>query len=67
MTATHKKLQIMESLDSLDQRQSEKVLDYIKRLMELKEDDFRHERMKHKAMQEIRQAIGHARKLHKSL
>jgi hypothetical protein len=67
MTTTLKKLQILESLSSLDQRQAEKVLDYINRLTEISKDDIRYQNMKRKAMQEIGQAIGHARKLRRSL
>jgi hypothetical protein len=67
MTATHKKLQIMESLSTLDQAQAEKVLDYIKRLTTVPREDLQYQRMKREAMQEIRLALGNERKLNRSL
>ena len=63
MTTTNQKHQILESLDSLDQTQTEKVLDYIKGLLHVSKDDLRYHRMKREAMKEIRQALGNSRKL----
>jgi len=63
MTAYNQKHQILESLDTLDQTQTEKVLDYIKGLMHVPKDDLRYQKMKREAMKEIRQALGNTRKL----
>ncbi|MFZ2905244.1 MAG: hypothetical protein WAZ98_03470 [Cyclobacteriaceae bacterium] len=66
MNSVTKKLQILESLNALDQSQTEKVLAYIKDLLSLngKGD---HKRNKREAMKEIRQALSHDRRLRISL
>jgi hypothetical protein len=46
----------LESLSSLDQAQTAKVLDYIKGLL-YSRDDLRHQVLKHEALKEIRQAL----------
>jgi hypothetical protein len=63
MTNIHQKHQILESLDSLDQAQAEKVLEYIKGLMVPARDGSRYQKLKREAMKEIRQALGKGRKL----
>jgi hypothetical protein len=64
MTTIHQVHQILESLDALDQAQTEKVMDYIKGLQFTPRDDARYQRLKREAMKEIRQALGKDRKLH---
>jgi hypothetical protein len=66
MTTTHKKLQILESLQTLDQNQAEKVYDYIKGLTSVTKEDVHYQRMKREAMQDIRQALHNERKLSRS-
>lgn len=63
MTVINKKHQILESLEDLDQAQTEKVLDYIRGLVKVTRDDRRYQSMKRAALQEIRQALGNGRKL----
>ena len=62
MTSINQKHQILESLDSLDQTQTEKVLDYIKELLTTSRDDARYQTLKREAIKEIRQALGKGRK-----
>ena len=64
MTTIHQVHQILESLDALDQAQTEKVMDYIKGLQYTSRDDAGYQRLKRQAMKEIRQALGKDRKLH---
>lgn len=66
MTTLNKKHQILESLDALDQAQTEKVMDYIKGLLTASRDDARYLQLKRKAMNEIRQALGKGHKLNPS-
>lgn len=63
MISFHQKHQILESLDSLDQGQTEKVLEYIRTLMNSKKDESHHQRMKREALREIRLALGQDRTL----
>lgn len=62
MSNTTQKLSILESLNALDQAQAEKVLSYIKNLLNTSsEEEMRYQRFKREAMKEIRQAINHER------
>jgi hypothetical protein len=63
MTSFHKKHQILESLDSLDQGQTEKVLAYIRTLIYTRQDESSHQRLKREALKEIRLALAKDRKL----
>ena len=54
---TYHRLQILESLSTLDPHQAEKVLAYIKGLPGRAKDDERYRVFKHQAMQEIRMAL----------
>ena len=62
MTNFNKKHQIMESLDSLDQVQADKVLDYIKSLL-FNSNEEAHKNLKREALKEIRQALSKKRKV----
>jgi hypothetical protein len=66
MTSVTNKLRILESLDALDQSQSEMVLTYIKEMLN-PGDEIRHRRNKHEAMKEIRLALNRERRLKLSL
>jgi len=57
MATATQKLWILESLDALDQSQSEKVLAYIKNLLGTSKDEYQHRRLKREAMKEIRKAL----------
>ena len=63
MTNIHHKHQILESLDSLNQAQAEKVLEYIKGLLTPSKEGTGYRKLKREAMKEIRQALGKGRKL----
>jgi hypothetical protein len=63
MTNIHQKHEIVESLDSLDQGQAEKVLQYIKGLLITNQDEATYQKFKREALKEIRQALGKSRKL----
>jgi hypothetical protein len=63
MTSFHQKNQILESLNSLDQSQTEKVLEYIRTLAHSRKDESAHQRLKREALKEIRLALGNDRKL----
>ena len=63
MTNIHQKHAIVESLDSLDQGQAEKVLEYIKGLLTNHQDEASYQKFKREALKEIRQALGKSRKL----
>ena len=58
MTSIHQKHEILESLNSLDQSQAEKVLEYIKGLLYTTPDEASHKKFKREAMKEIRRALG---------
>ena len=63
MANTNQKTKILESLDSLDQAQTEKVLDYIKGMTQ----PLRNEQLiKREALKQIRQALGNSRTLNLS-
>ena len=53
----YQRLQILESLGSLDSNQSQQVLDYIKGLSIRKSDEASYKRFKRQAMKEIRSAL----------
>lgn len=58
MTLIHQKHQILDSLDSLDPSQAEKVLAYIKGLLYAAPDETSQKQFKREAMKEIRRALG---------
>jgi hypothetical protein len=66
MTTTKQKQEILQSLNSLDPAQSDKVLNYMKGLIQgnQKEDDYK--ALKRQAMKEISQALGQLPKLNSS-
>ncbi|HEY9046572.1 MAG TPA: hypothetical protein VIN08_11780 [Ohtaekwangia sp.] len=66
MTTTNQKNQILESLNSLDQVQTEKVLEYIQGLRYTSLDEASYQKFKREALKEIRQALGKGRKLRPS-
>lgn len=66
MTNFNEKTQILESLDSLDQGQAEKVLAYIKGLTAVPRNEADYRKFKREALKEIRQALGNTRKLRPS-
>jgi hypothetical protein len=59
----NQKHQILESLDTLDQTQTEKVLNYINGLINVSREDVRYQSLKREAIKEIRQALSNGRKL----
>lgn len=64
MTTLHQKFQIMESLDFLDQAQAKEVLNYIRDLQNRTTlENQRHQKVKRKALIEIRQALTKGRAL----
>jgi hypothetical protein len=63
MTTMNQKHQILESLDTLDQNQTEKVLNYINGLINVSREDVRYQSLKREAIKEIRQALNNGRKL----
>ncbi|HET9487285.1 MAG TPA: hypothetical protein VFO54_07625 [Chryseosolibacter sp.] len=62
MTTSHNKLEILQSLNSLDAVQSEKVLDYIRGLLQHPQQDFHRHYFRRKAMKEIGQALREIRR-----
>lgn len=58
---------ILESLEDLDQAQTEKVLDYIRGLVKITREDAKYQALKNQALQEIRQALGNGRQLNPAL
>jgi hypothetical protein len=52
-----RKQQILESLNALDQVQMEKVLQYVKTILEKPASETAYDRFKRNAMKEIRQAL----------
>lgn len=57
------KHKILESLDSLDQAQTEKVLNYIEGMTQPLRNE---QKVKREAMKQIRQALGNSRTLNPS-
>jgi hypothetical protein len=57
MTLTYHRLQILDSLSTLDPHQAEKVLEYIKGLSVRARDEEKYKMFKHQAMKEIRMAL----------
>ncbi len=66
MNSVTKKLQILETLNALDQTQTEKVLAYIKDMLNPK-SEVEYKRTKREAMKEIRQALSRERRLKLSI
>jgi tellurite resistance protein len=66
MNSVTKKLQILESLNAMDQTQMEKVLAYISDMLTPK-SEVEYKRNKREAMKEIRQALNRERRLKLSL
>jgi hypothetical protein len=58
MTPINQRHQILESLDSLDSSQAEKVLEFIKGLLYKTRDEASKKKFKQEAMKEIRSALG---------
>lgn len=58
MTSIHQKHEILDSLNSLDPSQAEKVLEYIKGLLYSTPDAASQKQFKREAMKEIRRALG---------
>ncbi len=57
MITVTQKLRIMESLDALNQTQSEKVLAYIRSMVNNQREEDQYKRFKREAMKEIRKAL----------
>lgn len=57
MSINELKVQILESVGGLDQLQSEKVLDYIRRVVKSRRDQEDYLNFKRRAMEEIKIAI----------
>jgi tellurite resistance protein len=66
MNSVTKKLQILESLNAMDQTQTEKVLAYIRDMLTPK-SEVEYKRNKREAMKEIRQALSTERRLKLSI
>jgi hypothetical protein len=62
MTTSHNKLEILQSLNRLDAVQSEKVLDYIRGLLQHPQQDLHRHYFRRKAMKEIGQALSEIRR-----
>ena len=62
-TSFNQKHRILESLNALDQTQTEKVMAYINGLLTTSREDARYQKLKREAMKEIKQALGNGRKL----
>jgi len=58
---TNKKHEILKSLDSLDQAQTEKVMEYIQGLVGSAQNETYYRLFKREAMKEIRQALNNRR------
>ncbi|MBL0742052.1 hypothetical protein [Chryseolinea lacunae] len=63
MKSIHQKHAILQSLESLDPGQTEKVLAYIKDLLYAPLDEASRQQLKREGLREIRQALGKGRKL----
>ena len=61
MTAINQKKEIVQSLGNLDAVQSEKVLEYIKTLLDRRQDETNDDRRKGEILKEINRALGQAR------
>jgi hypothetical protein len=57
MITVTQKLRIMESLDALNQTQSEKVLAYIRSMVNNQREEDQYKRFKREAMKDIRKAL----------
>lgn len=61
MTTINQKQEIVQSLGDLDAVQSEKVLEYIKTLLNRRQDEKNDDSRKGEIMKEINRALGQAR------
>lgn len=61
MTTINQKNEIVQSLGNLDAVQSEKVLEYIKTLLDRRQDETDDDRRKGEMLKEINRALGQAR------
>lgn len=57
MTTIHQKFQILESLDSMDKAQMEKVMKYIQGLLDHPKQENSYSRFKNQALREIQKAL----------
>lgn len=57
MKSIHQRHQILESLNSMDQAQTEKVLDFIKRMRNYPPQETAQQVLKREALKQIRQAL----------
>jgi hypothetical protein len=64
MTSSNQKNQILESLNSLDQDQTKKVLEYIATMIQYSTRD--EQTVKREGLRQIRQALGNSRTLNPS-
>jgi DNA polymerase III delta prime subunit len=67
MTSTNQKLQILEKLDSLDAKQADTVLEYIKSLLQVSRDEASYKKFKQEALKEIRSALRKDKKMRLTL
>ncbi len=61
MIVIHQKQEIVQSLDDLDAIQSEKVLDFIKELLDRQRNEADQQSLDRKALKEINRALRHPR------
>lgn len=66
MTTIDQKHEILDSLNSLDASQADKVLEYIKGLLYTTPEAASHKQFKREAMKEIRRALGKGHQLRPS-
>lgn len=66
MTTIHQRHQILESISGLDSAQAEKVLAYIKGLVQTQASVTEHEKLKKEALKEIRRALSMTRHIRPS-
>jgi hypothetical protein len=58
MTTSNQKHQILASLESMDHAQAEKVLNYIKGILDTPRESANYQKLKVQALREIGQALG---------
>ncbi len=66
MRTISQKQEILQALSSMDSAQAEKVLNYIKGLLNGQPSGIHYQMLKRQAMKEIRQALGQTRKFNSS-
>ena len=66
MTITNQKQEILQSLSSLDPAQAEKVLNYIRGLLNSQRSEVHYQMLKRQAMKEIGQALGQVQQFNSS-